>query len=338
MPTPTTYPSVKQFVNFAKETTQGTAVTTGMTTAPVTSFEPQDDPVWLTDEGMRGSMGKTYGKIQGVQKSNYTMGGAIFLDWLPAMLLNILGEIASTGPITSIYTHVLTLLNSGTGQPPSHTFVDWQGLTATTNARVYAGASHSQLVIKGNAESSLIEWSAKGAAFWSSAFPTSPPTSSPGTESPLAAWRAELAFGGSLPGSKNLTVRDYEITIDREISVQHTAQNTQTPYIIQRGALTGVTAKFFVAKPSDETFLNYMRNNTQPQVQLKVDNGLAGALARTMTIDMAAFAVDMAKINRSDPAVGYDISGEAIFNTTNVGASGGFGPVKITVTNAIASY
>lgn len=334
---PTTYPSVKQFVNFAKETTQGTAVTTGMTTMPVTSFEPQDDPNWLNDEGLRGSMGKMFGKIQGVQKGNYSINGAVFLDWLPAHLLNIMGDVATTGPVSSIYTHVISLLNSGTGQPPSHTFVDWQGLTATTNARVYPGCSHSQLVIKGNAESTLIEWTAKGACFWSSAFPTSPPTSSPSAVAPMAAWRAELGFGGTVAGAKNLTVRDYEITIDREISVQHTAQNSQAPFIIQRGPL-GITAKFFVSKPSDETFLNYMRNNTQPQIQLLVSNGLSGASAQTLQVDMAAFAFDMAKINRSDPAVGYDVSGEAVFNTTNAGASGGFAPAKFTITNAVASY
>ena len=53
---------------------------------------------------------------------------------------------------------------------------------------------------------------------------------------------------------------------------------------------------------------------------------------------MAAAAVEMAEINRGDQAVGYDISGEAIANTTNVGASGGFSPIKYTITNAVASY
>lgn len=334
---PTTYPSAKQFVNIAKESTQGTPVTTGMTTTPVTNFVPKDDPVWLKDEGLRGSMVGTYGVVQGPQKSSYTMDGAVFLSWLPHHLYNLLGDLVTSGPVSSIYTHAISTLNSGTAQPPSWTFVDWQGLTATTNARVYAGCSHSELTLKGNPESTLIEWACKGMGYWSSAFPTSPPTSSPDATSPIAAWRVELAFGGALPGSKNLTVREWEITTSREISVQHTSQNSQTPYIIQRGKVT-TTAKFYVAKPSDETFLNYMRNNTQPQVQLLVSNGLAAAAAQTLQIDMANFANTVTVINRGDEAIGYDVEGEAIANTTNAGASGGYSPVKYTITNAVASY
>lgn len=337
MPTPTTYPSAKQFVNIAKEVTQGTAVETGMTTMPLNSFKPKDDPVWLKDEALRGSMVKTYGIIQGPQKSNFTMDGPVFLDWLPFLLHNLMGGLDTSGPVSSIYTHILSLLNSGTGQPPSHTFVDFQGLTATSGARTYPGGSLAELTLKGNPESTLLEFSAKGSGFWSSAFPTAPPTNNVGTEVPFAAWRCELAFGGSLPGSKSLVVREWEVTTTREISVQHTSQNSQAPYIIQRGPIE-CNGKFFVAKPSDETFLDYFRSNTQPQFQLLVSNGLAAAAARTLTIDILNCAFTMTEANRSDPAVGYDCTFEAVANTTNDGASGGFAPVKYTVTNAIATY
>jgi len=338
MPTPTTYPSAKQFVNIAKETTQGTAVTTGMTTTPVTEFKPKDEPVWLKDENLRGSMVETYGLIQGPQKSSYTMNGAVFLDWLPMHLLNLMGDVATTGPVSSIYTHVLSLLNTGTAQPPSYTFVDWQGLTATTQARTYPGCCHSELTLKGNPESTLIEWSSKGAGYWSSPFPTSPPVSSPSAISPIAAWRVALGFGGiASGGTQVLTVREWEVTTARKIAVQHTSQNSQAPFIIQRGPIS-TNFKFFASKPSNEAFLDYMRNNSQPQFQLLVSNGLGGALAQTLQIDMQALGVQMVEVNRGDLAVGYDISGEAIANSTNAGASGGVSPVKYTITNAIASY
>lgn len=334
---PTTYPSAKQFVNIAKEVTQGTPVETGMTTMPVMNFKPKDDPVWLKDEALRGSMVKTYGIIQGPRKSNYTIDGPVFMDWLPHHLYNVMGAVATSGPAASVYTHVISLLNSGTGQPPSHTLVDWQGLTATSQARTYAGCSHSEITLKGNPESTLLEWSAKGSGFWSSAYPTAPPTNNVGTESPQAAWRVEVAFGGTLPASKVLTVREWEITVTREIAVQHTSRNSQDPFIIQRGPIE-CTGKFFVSKPSDETFLDYFRSNTQPQFQLSVSNGLTLANLRTLTIDINAAAFTMTEINRGDPAVGYDCTFEAVANTTNAGASGGFAPVKFTVVNAIASY
>lgn len=334
---PTTYPSAKQFVNVAKEVTPGTPVETGQKTWPMTNFKPKDDPTWLDDEGMRGSMVASYGLIQGVRKSNFSADGALFLDLMPHGLLNILGACASSGPVDSVYTHVLSLLNSGTAQPPSHTFTDWQGLTATSQARSYAGAAFSEITIKGNPESTLVEWSGKGSAFWSNAFPTAPPTQDLTTESPMAAWRAQLGFGGALPGSANLTIREWEITISRELSVQHTSRNSQDPFIIQRGEL-GIEGKFFVAKPSDETFLTYLRDNTQPSFQFLLTNGLAAANLRSLQVDLTKLAVNMAEINRSDPAIGYDVGWKAIANTTDAGASGGFAPGKFTVVNAIAAY
>ena len=339
MPTPTTYPSAKQFLSLAKETTQGTPVTPGTVTDPITKFQPKDDPTWLEDRALRGSMGGLYGLIQGVRKSTFDANGAVFLSGgFPHYLLNIMGEVATTGPVSSIYTHAVTLLNSGTGQPPSHTFIDWQGLTATTKARTYAGSCFSELTIKGNPASSLLEWSGKGTGFWSAAYPTSEPTivGLP-TIGPSAAWRMELGVGGVLPGAKNLTISEWEITISRKLSVEHTSQNSQDPFIIQRGELD-VGGKFRVLKPSDETFLNYMRNNTQPQMQFLLANGAAGASAQTFQVDVQAAAHDTAEINRGEEAVGYDVTWRAIHNTINVGASGGFGPAKFTVTNAVASY
>lgn len=338
MTTPTTYPSAKQFVGIAKETTQGTAVTAITHTIPVAKFQPKDDPVWLEDTALRGSMNELYGVVQGPQKSSWSMDGPMFLELLPHELLNILGAVASTGPVSSIYTHVASLLNSGTGQPPSHTAVHWQGLTATTRARVYPGLCWSELTLKGNPESTLIERSAKGMGYWSSAYPTSEPTPTnlPALP-PIAAWRVELALGGALPGAKVAVIREWEITITRKLAVQHTSQNSQAPYIIQRGPIR-VTGKFFFSKPSTEAALDYLRNNTQPQFQLLVSNGAAGASAQTMTIDINASAFDMAEINTGDEAIGYDASFRAVGNTTNAGASGGYSPIKVTVTNAVASY
>lgn len=338
MTTPTTYPSAKQFAGIAKETIQGTAVTAITHTIPVASFKPKDDPVLLEDTALRGSMNELYGVIQGPQKSSWSMDGPVFLETLPHELLNIMGAVATTGPASSIYTHVASLLNSSTGQPPTHTVTHWQGLTATTRARTYAGLAWTELTLKGNPESSLIERSAKGVGYWSAAYPTSEPTPvNLPLLPPLAAWRVELGLGGTLPASKVAVIREWEITVSRKVSVQHTSQNSQAPYIIQRGPIRA-TGKFFFSKPSTEQALDYLRNNTQPQFQLIVSNGAAGASAQTMTIDINAAAFDMAEINTGDEAIGYDASFRAVGNTTNAGASGGYAPIKFTVTNAVATY
>ena len=135
----------------------------------------------------------------------------------------------------------------------------------------------------------------------------------------------------------NLTIREWEVTTTREISVQHTSQNSQAPYIIQRGPIE-CEGKFFVAKPSDETFLTYFRGNTQPAFVLTVSNGLAAAAARSLIININAMAFTAVEVNRGDAAVGYDCTFKAVANTTDAGASGGYSPVKYTVTNATVSY
>jgi hypothetical protein len=89
--------------------------------------------------------------------------------------------------------------------------------------------------------------------------------------------------------------------------------------------------------PSDETALNYLLNNTQPQFQLIADNGGAAALKRSLQLDSFVTAFDTAKIDRSEEAIGYATTWKGIANTTNAGASGGYSPVKLTTVNATAS-
>src|SRR6188474_2316340 len=126
MPTPTTWPSAKAVLGLAVETTQGTPVTTVAATLPVDSFEPEDKPVALYDNALRGSMTERYGMIQGPIITEFSGSGPAFFNVLPYLTRNILGALASTGPVSSAYTHVASLLNSGTGQPDSLTFTQWQ--------------------------------------------------------------------------------------------------------------------------------------------------------------------------------------------------------------------
>jgi hypothetical protein len=334
MPTPTTWPSAKQFIGTAKETTQGTAVVPITFTHPVDSFEPSDEYVWLDDKALRGSMVEEYGLIQGPGHTEWSLAGPAFLDGIGFWLNNILGDLVTTGA-SAPFSHVFSTLNSGTGQPGSLTVVDWQG-TPTNQGRQYPGVCVAELTLKGNPESTLLEWSAKGSG-WLSAISAAAPVSAPTAAAPLAAWRTKIGIGGPASGGTLIsTAREWEVTISREIRVQHTAQNTQQPYIIQRGKLSAAGSITFT-KPSDEAPFNYMNSNTQPQVQILISNGGAGAALLSAQIDMQVCAFNSAKINRGEEAVGYDDGFVAIANTTNAGASGGYSPIKITLQNAIAS-
>ena len=86
-----TFASAKQFVLVGKETQQGTAVA-GTATIPVEKFDPEDKPVWLDDKALRGSMVESYGRQEGVIKTDFSMSGPVFGDTLGWLLGNLLSD------------------------------------------------------------------------------------------------------------------------------------------------------------------------------------------------------------------------------------------------------
>lgn len=334
MPTPTTWPSAKSFVGWAKETTQGTPVTPITFTYPLSApMTVKDNPVYIVDPGMRNSMVDEYGLIQGVSSVSFSMQGWAFMDGIGFLVNNILGDITTTGA-SAPFSHAISTLNTGGAQPGSLTLVDWQGTPATSSARQYPGACLSQLVLKGNAESSVIEFTAQGLA-WPSSDLGVAPTAAPTTASGLAAWRTVLGLAGPATGGTQVkTAREWSITISRKLRAEWTLQNAQTPFIIQRGAVQAA-GTLLVPVPADETIFNYYINNTQPQVQLIVDNGLTLSAKLTLTIDAQVAAFNSGEIVRNEEAVGYNMAYKCIANSTNAGASGGVSPLKITLQNAL---
>lgn len=340
MPTPVVYPSAKQFIGVAKETTQGTAVTPITATIPVDKFEPEDKYTWLDDMSFRGSMTELVGEIQGVGIVEWSIPDSpCFFDTCPFFVNNILGDVTDSG--ATPFVHAFSLLNSGTGQPGSLTLVDWQGPPSASNfARVYPGACVSELTLKGNAESSLVMWSAKGLA-WPSSVASAAPTAATSADTPFGAWRTLLGLAGPASGGTQVkTVREWEVTLTRALKAEYTLQGTQNPYVIFRGAL-GVAGKLDVRVPADEAnTMTYLVSNTQPQLQLVVDNGLTLANNRNLQIDCQLAAYQTVKIERDEEAVGYGVEFKAVANSTNAGASGGLSPTKITFKNntAAATY
>jgi len=336
MPTPTVYPSAKQFVGLAKETTQGTAVTPAVATLALDKFEPEDKYTQLDDTSFRGSMANLAGEVQGVGIVEWSMEGPAFFDTLPYLINNILGDYTGSG--TNPVSHAVSLLNSGTGQPGSLTLIDWQGPPSASNfARIYAGSCLSELTLKGNAESSLIMLSAKGMS-WPSTVAGSAPSPNTSADTPQAAWRTKMGLAGPASGGTQVnTIGEWEVTIKRALKAQYTLQGSQNPYVIFRGPVD-VEGKLMFTVPADESnSILYLVNNTQPQLQVVVDNGLTLANNRNLQVDLALAAYQTTKINRGAEAVGYDTEFKGVMNSTNAGASGGLSPIKVTVKNATAA-
>jgi len=241
------------------------------------------------------------------------------------------------------YTHKFYLLNSGIGaggssaaQPPTHSFTDYTGITATVEARTYAGAVLSEITFTGNAEQ-LVEWSAKGDA-WISAPAASKPTAAVSSVAPQASWRSKTGIAGPASGRTQINnVSEWSFTISRQTSVEWTNQNAQNPYSIVRGPMS-VTGGLNFNPAIDESPLLAMLNNTQPQLQVVADNGLAGLNQNTITFDSQVGAYTAAKLASGGVPFGYDIQFESVANTTNIGQSAGYGPAAVTLLNNYPTY
>lgn len=234
-------------------------------------------------------------------------------------------------PVTGPYTYAWSLLNSGGGQPISHTLTHSLGPTATVGARAYPGFSMTGLDLKFNAESELLMWAGKGVS-WPSVPAGAAPTANGTSIKPIASWQTTVGIGGPASGGTLVaTVTDGEINLVREAVPYFTATGVQTPYIIQRGGLNA-GGKLNFGAVSDESALLYMINNTQPQLQIITSNGLSGTNLLALQVDMQAAAFVTSDPDTAKSAVGYTTTFESLFGTTNAGGSGGMSPIKLSVT------
>lgn len=328
--TPTAYPSQKSVIGVTKEVVQGTAVPPLVATVPVNKFTPADKFAPLEDKALRGDMGELYGVQQGAGMVEWEIAESpAFYDVLPYFLVNLLGDIDTTG--AGPFTHNIALLNSGTGQPGTLTIFDWQG-TPANRGRQYPGVVVTEITLKGNPESEFITWSAKGLG-WLSADTAAEPVGNATTDAPMAAWRTNILFDDVA----DKTFGEWEVTITRAAAAEHTSQNSQQPYLIFRGALS-VAGTLRQIKPADETRYTQFINNTQPELEINADNGGATTADRKITLHMQKIAwADGTALQRDEVAIGYNMPFKAIQNTTDAGASGGRSPIKVSVINNTAS-
>lgn len=331
MPTPTTRATNLQYAGWGLEAIQGTAV-------PITNYmpidsmgPPEDKPTWLDDQSLQGNMADLQGRQQGPIHTEFQISGPVFLDQFPYLINNILGDQAAVGTAPTV--HTFSLLNSGTGQPGSLSIAHWTGLPATNGYRLYSGACLSELTISGNADSTLLTYTAKGSA-WMSVVGGTALTPVFSAVTPQAAWRYGLGIGGTVIASPDKTVRDFTVTLTRSLRVENTMQNSQNPFVIQRGPLSVSTA-LTCSVPSDETHLLHLLNNDQPQLQIDGSTG-AAATKYGLTINLQKHAYDTTVLKVDEEAIGYNITGRGVANTTNVGTSGGKGQIQIVVTNQTA--
>ena len=259
-----------------------------------------------------------------------------------------------TAPVNP-FSHTFAILNSTQGyggaygaQPPTHSFGDYLGpmtglgnsTTNTYGMRIYPSSCIMQLDFQGNSEQ-LLQTKHSGSS-WISQPAGTAPTNAISTVVPIPNWRSQILLG--TPGSPTslgtvLTIGEFNLSIKRQLQVYFTDQNSQNPYIIARGPLDSTGTLNWTA-PGDETALEEMLQNTQPQLQITINNGSAATaltyVGLTFNFHQAAFT--KSKPNRSSVLVAYDNEFQAVSNSVNVGGSGGVGPCTVTLVNAVPTY
>ena len=229
------------------------------------------------------------------------------------------------------YTHKFAILNTGNGQPPTHTITDYTGLTASTGARSYPSTCLSQMDISGNAEQ-LLNLKVSGNS-WLSAASVSKPVNTTNFVIPVANWRSTVTVGGV----QVYDIGEWSFSVKRQLQTYWTAQNGQQPYIIARGGLM-MTGNFDYRVAVDESPLTQMLTSGYLPVVITISNGLAGTSLLTMTITTTTAQFIKSAPERNAVLVGYKDEFEAVANSTDVGGTGGLGPGTITIQNNIPTY
>lgn len=252
----------------------------------------------------------------------------------PLRFTHVAGSVSTvTGP----YTHRFAILQqgpwNGTGQPPVHAVTDYTGLTPVTGARTYPYLCISQLDLTGNTEQ-LFQVKFSGNSWLSQPSPgTTLPANAPSTVVPVPSWQTNINVGGSAMTQAG----EWAFTIKRQLQVYWTAQGTQSPFVIGRGSLDA-TATLHYTVATDETALTNMLANTQPTLTVNLNNGLAGTANIQCNITATVAGYTKAKPNRSAVLIGYEDEIQCVANSTDVGGSGGLGPITITLINNVPTY
>lgn len=316
-------PTPASFIGVAKESVRGTALAP-TAYIPVTSFDsPNDQMHTVPDTGYRGAPVESYDQLPTQAWAEPTYGGNVHVDTIGYWLHCLLGEKATTGPVSGVYSHVFNLYNGSDFQPPSYCITDFNGV----DTRQIAAFLVSELALTFTA-SGLLTYTVKGMGLKSTT--TTKPTPSYTAERAVQSWTGVTTIAGSVSS----IMQDGSITLSRAVEVIPRI-GSQDPYRIWGGAVGVKGAMNLVYESSTE--LNRYLNGTSTTVDILFGTGIAGTL-RQIEFNMGKCLYTAGKPTRSKSYAELPIQFEADANTTDIGVSGGYGPVLVGLWNTLATY
>lgn len=271
----------------------GTA-TTAYNLLPVQQPSVTDTYEAIVDNGLRGIAAKDFGVYQGCGNSEVGLEGLWYPEEMGYLCEGILGSAVVTGAGSIGYHHVFTIGD----QCPTFTIVDFPqigtpGSTAEKWAYRYKGNLMSNLTIKFN--------SGEGAVSWTASFTGQNAGTVDGTaltvvgtpNPPLLGWYGSVALGTYGTAETAYTrLIEAEISISREVLLQHVATNTQQPAYGYHGpteVTMTATSEFYTV----DDYLKYM-NNTQQSVRVTLGRGgttgTAGSVGKCLEVLLPSIA------------------------------------------------
>lgn len=313
-------PSHLAVLGVSKEVTPGTAVA-ATKWIPWKTLTPKDDVNLIEDTGQRGAPVDNFGQYAGQKGAELDVGGDVFADTIGWPLASVLPDLVVTGA-TAPYSNVFSTLCTGDTQPTSQTWTIFDPLGTWQ----YAGAQFSELGFKWNADG-LLEWSGK-ATTWGYTTTTSP-TPSFTNVAPSPNWQIITQIAGT-----PIFVQDGELTIKRAVTAIRGSAGTQNPYRIWSGDVS-VEGKATLVMESTAQRTAFQAATVQ-SFDVAYTQG-AGAAQNGLQLHCTQVAYTEGTPSYGKDYIELPVSFKAIGNTTDVGASAGYSPIKATLTNAIAS-
>lgn len=229
-------------------------------------------------------------------------------------------------PVSAPFITKSNVTNTQPFQPPSYTVTDYNG-TETFQA---AATLCSELAFKFTA-TGLLTATAKFIALQSAT--TTKPTPTYSADTVMAAWRGATTLNGTPISS----MQDGELTFKRTVTAIPTVNGSQAPAAIFAGGDLEVTGKAnLIYDQAATAYTPYVTNTAQPW-EINFSFG-SGASSRGIKFHGSQMLITAAPHTRSKTWVELPITLEDTANTTDVGHSGGYSPVQVTLTNAVVGY
>lgn len=328
MADPVIFASQRNYMAVAKEAAgaYGTPVT------PPTMFWPTMDPKWapkqtnLVDDALRGNMAATQGMVAGIRYDEVSYSTYCYLDNLAQHMNAILGFPDAVVGTVAPYSHSMSLLDTGSGQPPSYTLYIYNGAEAWQMAGAKLVSLDVEVTPDGLAKLTP-SWQGKPAV------KVTDPTPTWATTAPMPGWNGTITIatvGTSIYQSAKISLKR------NDAGAKWTISGSQAPYEIFVGALevTGEFKAIYQGNGTSPDDLTGYLVNTQPAITLQLNPVGDTVHYAKWTMTKVGYTSSAVEPDSGSMSVTSQIT--AIANATD-GNTGGVSPIKYTQVDTVAT-